>query len=173
MVSMRARSCLEENRAGRCAIAVCPECSRTLWRVGGGPGTAGFAVCQDRRIDGGAGFFSEKVWSLSLAARLSLVERSEPDLPIAAQCRLLKVARSTLHYRPLPVSVDDLRLMRWLDEQFLETPFYGSRQMVAVMRREGFVVNRKRVKRLMRVMGRGWPKAHISIGPTTARKGFH
>jgi putative transposase len=53
----------------------------------------------------------------------------------------------------LPVSVDDLRLMRWLDEQFLQTPFYGSRRMVAVMRRDGFVVNRKRVKRLMRVMG--------------------
>ena len=121
--------------------------------VGGGRGTAGVAVCQDRRIDGGAGFFSEKVWCLSLAARLSLVDRSEPDLPIAAQCRLLKVARSTLYYRPLPVSMDDLRLMRWLDEQFLKTPFYGSRRMVAVMRRDGFEVNRKRVKRLMRVMG--------------------
>jgi putative transposase len=53
----------------------------------------------------------------------------------------------------LPVSVDDLRLMRWLDEQFLKTPFYGARRMVAVMRRDGLVVNRKRVKRLMRVMG--------------------
>jgi putative transposase len=43
--------------------------------------------------------------------------------------------------------------MRWLDEQFLRTPFYGSRRMVAVMRRDGLVVNRKRVRRLMRVMG--------------------
>ena len=42
------------------------------------------------------------------------------------------MARSTLYYRPLPVSVDDLRLMRWLDEQFLKTPFYGSWRMVAV-----------------------------------------
>ena len=82
-----------------------------------------------------------------------MVDRSDPDLPIAVQCRLLKVARSTLYYRLLPVSVDDLRLMRWLDEQFLRTPFYGSRRMVAVMRGDGFVVNRKRVKRLMRVMG--------------------
>ena len=49
--------------------------------------------------------------------------------------------------------MDDLRLMRWLDEQFLKTPFYGSRRMVAVMRRDGLVANRKRVKRLMRVMG--------------------
>ena len=66
---------------------------------------------------------------------------------------LLKVARSTLYYRPSPVNVDDLRLMRWLDEQFLKTPFYGTRRMVAVMRRDGLVVNRKRVKRLMRLMG--------------------
>jgi putative transposase len=84
---------------------------------------------------------------------LSLVDRSDLDYPIAAQCRLLKVARSTLYYRPLPVSVDDLRLMRWLDEQFLRTPLYGSRWMVAVMRRDGIVVNRKRVKRLIKVMG--------------------
>ena len=43
--------------------------------------------------------------------------------------------------------------MRWLDEQYLKTPFYGTRRMVAVMRRDGFEINRKRVKRLMRVMG--------------------
>src|ERR1700719_4317172 len=43
--------------------------------------------------------------------------------------------------------------MRWLDEQFLRTPFYGSRRMVAVMQRDSLVVNRKRVRRLMRVMG--------------------
>jgi putative transposase len=62
--------------------------------------------------------------------------------------------------------VDDLRLMRWLDEQFLKTPFYGARRMVAVMRRDGFVVNRKRVKRLMRVMGIEaiYQKPHTSLG---------
>jgi putative transposase len=87
------------------------------------------------------------------ASRLSLVDRSDPDLSIAAQCRLLKVARSTLYYKAASVSSDDLVLMRWLDEQFLRTPFYGSRRMVAVMRRDGLVVNRKRVRRLMRVMG--------------------
>jgi putative transposase len=69
------------------------------------------------------------------------------------QCRLLKVARSTLYYRAAPVSADDLRLMRWLDEQYLATPFYGSRRMVAVLRRSGEAVNRKRVRRLMRLMG--------------------
>ena len=64
------------------------------------------------------------------------------------------------------MSVDDLRLMRWLDEQFLKTPFYGARRMVAVMRRDGLVVNRKRVKRLMRVMGIAaiYQKPNTSLG---------
>jgi len=85
--------------------------------------------------------------------RLSLVDRSDADLSILAQCRLLKVTRSTLYYRAAPASEDDLRLMRRLDEQYLATPFYGSRRMVAVLRREGEAVNRKRVRRLMRLMG--------------------
>lgn len=85
--------------------------------------------------------------------RRSLIDWCDAKLSIAAQCRLLKVARSTLYYRAAPVSTDDLRLMRWLDEQYLTTPFYGSRRMVAVLRRCGETVNRKRVRRLMRLMG--------------------
>ena len=87
------------------------------------------------------------------AARLALVDRADADLSIVAQCRLLRVARSTLYWRPAPVSADDLALMRRLDKQYLSTPFYGARRMVAVLRREGWAVNRKRVRRLMRLMG--------------------
>jgi putative transposase len=90
---------------------------------------------------------------MSAVARLSLVDRTEPVLSIVAQCRLLKVARSTLYYRPAPVSDDDLAVMRRLDELYLATPFYGTRRMVAVLRRESWSVNRKRVRRLMRRMG--------------------
>jgi putative transposase len=90
---------------------------------------------------------------MSAVARLSRVDRAEPVVSIAAQCRLLKVARSTLYYRPAPVSEDDLVVMRWLDELYLAAPFYGTRRMVAVLRREGWSVNRKRVRRLMRLMG--------------------
>lgn len=61
---------------------------------------------------------------MSRIARLSLVDRAEVDLSIVAQCRLLKVARSTLYWRAAPASEDDLRLMRRLDEQYLTTPFY-------------------------------------------------
>jgi putative transposase len=90
---------------------------------------------------------------MSAAARLSLVDRTDPVLSIVSQCRLLKIARSTLYYRPAPVSEDDLAVMRRLDELYLATPFYGTRRMVAVLRREGWSVNRKRVRRLMRLMG--------------------
>jgi putative transposase len=89
---------------------------------------------------------------MSAAARLSLVDRTDPALSIVAQCQLLKVARSTLYYRPAPMSDEDLAVMRRIDEQYMATPFYGSRRMMAVLRREGWSVNRKRVRRLMRVM---------------------
>lgn len=85
--------------------------------------------------------------------RLALVDHDDPVLPVVAQCRLLKVARSTLYYRATPVSADDLTVMRRIDALHLAWPFYGSRRMAAVLRREGWEVNRKRAKRLMRVMG--------------------
>lgn len=90
---------------------------------------------------------------MSPSARLALVDPAEPDLSITAQCRLLKVARSTLYYRPVPVSADDLAVMRRMDELHLAYPFYGSRRLAAVLRRDGWLVNRKRIKRLMQVMG--------------------
>jgi len=90
---------------------------------------------------------------MSTAARLPLVDRTDLILSVVAQCRLLKIARSTLYYRPAPVSEDDLAVMHRLDELYLATPVYGTRRMVAVLRREGWSVNRKRVRRLMRLMG--------------------
>jgi putative transposase len=89
---------------------------------------------------------------MNRSERLALVDRDDPALPVVAQCRLLNVARSTLYYRPAPVSADDLAVMRRIDELHLAWPFYGSRRMAAVLRRESWEVNRKRAKRLMRVM---------------------
>jgi putative transposase len=89
---------------------------------------------------------------MNTAARLSVVDRADADVSIMAQCRLLRVARSTLYWRPAAVSDEDLRLLRRIDKQYLTTPFYGSRRMVAVLRREGWAANRKRVRRLMRIL---------------------
>jgi putative transposase len=89
---------------------------------------------------------------MNQVARLSLVDRADAEVSIVAQCRLLKVARSSLYWRPAAVREDDLQLMRQIDELYLATPFYGARRMVAVLRRDGWTVNRKRVRRLMRLM---------------------
>ena len=103
---------------------------------------------------------------MSRPERLALVDHDDQAMPVVAQCQLLKVARSTLYYRPAPVSADDLAVMRRIDELYLASPFYGSRRMTAVLRREGWAVNRKRVRRLMRVMA----LEAIYQKPNTSRK---
>ena len=103
---------------------------------------------------------------MSRPERLALVDHDDPVVPVVAQCRLLKVARSSLYYRPAPVGADDLAVMRRMDELHLAWPFYGSRRMTAVLRREGWPVNRKRIKRLMRVMA----LEAIYQKPNTSRK---
>jgi len=82
-----------------------------------------------------------------------MVEQSNGDLSITAQCRLLSISRSGLYYQPKGESLLNLKLMRLIDEQFLQTPYYGSRQMARHLRRQGYDVSRHRVRRLMRKMG--------------------
>jgi putative transposase len=90
---------------------------------------------------------------MSTVERRGLVDHTDPALSVVTQCRLLRIARSTLYYRAVPVSEDDLVLMRRMDELYVAAPFYGARRMVAVLRGDGLLVSRKRVRRLMRVMG--------------------
>ncbi|PZM77463.1 MAG: IS3 family transposase, partial [Candidatus Melainabacteria bacterium] len=66
---------------------------------------------------------------------------------------LLGVSRSSLYYQPAAAPPADLEIMRILDEQYLKTPFYGSRRMTAELRVRGYTIGRKRVRRLMRLMG--------------------
>ena len=82
-----------------------------------------------------------------------MVDRQHPKLPIVRQCALLGVSRSSLYYRAKEASEEDLSLMGGMDRQYLETPFYGSRRMKAWLDRQGIPVSRKRVQRLMRVIG--------------------
>ena len=86
-------------------------------------------------------------------ARRGLVEPGHAKLSIVHQCELLDLNRSTYYLAPAVESDENLRLMRLIDEQYLKTPFYGSRRMTAVLERGGESVNRKRVQRLMRLMG--------------------
>jgi putative transposase len=74
-------------------------------------------------------------------------------LPKTRRCELLEVARSSAYYRPTPISDDDLRMMRVIDEIHLQLPFYGSRRVRDELETRGHSLNRKRVQRLMRQMG--------------------
>jgi putative transposase len=78
---------------------------------------------------------------------------SHPQLSIGRQCELLGLCRSSFYYEPATETREDLRLMRLLDEQYTAQPVYGSRRMTAWLRRQGHPVNRKRVQRLLRLMG--------------------
>ena len=82
-----------------------------------------------------------------------MIEAGHPGLSIGKQCALLSISRSSFYYRPKGETALNLALMRRIDEQFLETPFYGVRQMTWHLRNDGHPVNEKRIRRLMRLMG--------------------
>jgi putative transposase len=82
-----------------------------------------------------------------------MIERKNPALSLTRQCGLLGLSRSTLYYKPSNDNGDDLVLKELIDRQFLETPYFGSRKLTEMLRRQGHRVNRKRVRRLMREMG--------------------
>jgi putative transposase len=103
---------------------------------------------------------------MSRPARLAMIDRRHGALSVARQCELLGVARSSVYYEPVPADPADLDLMRRIDEQYLRTPFYGSRRMTAWLRRAGHEVGRKRVRRLMGLMG----IEAIYQKPNTSRK---
>jgi putative transposase len=75
------------------------------------------------------------------------------DISLCRQCELLQIHRSGLYYTPVPESEENLHLMRLIDEQYYKTPFYGIRRITAWLRNLGYKVNRKRVKRLMELIG--------------------
>jgi putative transposase len=82
-----------------------------------------------------------------------MIDVEHAKLSLRRQCGLLDLARSTWHYRPAEETPDNLRLMRLIDEQYLRRPHFGSRSMTTWLRSQREEVNRKRVQRLMRVMG--------------------
>jgi len=93
-----------------------------------------------------------------------LVEPGCAEISIRRQCELLGVSRASWYYEPAGESQENLRLMRLIDEQYTRAPFYGSRRMTAWLRGRGHDVNRKRVTRLMQVMGIEaiYPKPNLS-----------
>jgi putative transposase len=87
------------------------------------------------------------------------------DLSIGRQCELLGLGRSSFYYEPATESVENLELMKLIDQEYTAHPFYGSRKMTVWLQEQGRPVNRKRVQRLMRVMGLEaiYPKPKLSL----------
>ena len=82
-----------------------------------------------------------------------MIDGDHKVLSIVRQCELVSISRSGYYYQPAGETELNLRLMRLIDEQHLKTPFYGARQMARHLRRQGYTVSRKRIRRLMTKMG--------------------
>ncbi|MCC5023767.1 MAG: IS3 family transposase [Candidatus Synoicihabitans palmerolidicus] len=121
-------------------------------------------VCADRAAADGARGAQKQLAHLESKERRSMIETEHPKLSVARQCELWELPRSTYYHHPKPPKEADLALMKQIDEIYLESPFFGSRQMTRWLQREGHVVNRKRVRRLMGLMGLTaiYPKPSLS-----------
>ena len=82
-----------------------------------------------------------------------MVDRRRSSLSVVRQCQLLDISRSGLYYQPVGVSDEDLNLMKLIDHQYMATPFYGARKIAAWLKCQSYSVNRKRIRRLMQLMG--------------------
>jgi putative transposase len=82
-----------------------------------------------------------------------MINRNHENLSISGQCKLLSINRSGYYYTPMQESEEDLGILRLLDEQYLHTPFYGIRRLTKWLQKKDYKINRKRVKRLMNVIG--------------------
>jgi putative transposase len=85
--------------------------------------------------------------------RQQMVDKHYPVLSVSKQCDLLEIHRSGLYYSPVAERMENLMLMRLIDEQYYKTPFYGLRKVTAWLQSQGHKVNKKRVKRLMDLIG--------------------
>ena len=104
---------------------------------------------------------------LSRAERLALVEREDLELPLATQCELLSLNRSSLYYQSVPVSAEEVALKHAIDEIYTAHPFYGSRRITEHLRKyQKVMVARETVQRHMREMG----IAGICPGPNLSKR---
>lgn len=104
--------------------------------------------------------------------RRGLIEPGNEEISVSRQCELLGISRSGFYYKVIGESVYNLQVMKLIDEYYTEYPFYGVRRLTAWLRGEGYEVNHKRVKRLMRKMGLYaiYPKPGLSKGDEGHKK---
>jgi putative transposase len=81
-----------------------------------------------------------------------MIDKKVKNPSVIRQSKLLSICRSGLYYVPRGESEENLAIMRRLDEQYLKTPFYGEKRLLAMLRAEGYLINVKRLRRLMRIV---------------------
>ena len=101
-----------------------------------------------------------------------MIELGNTRISLVRQCELLGLARSSLYYQLAGESAENLKVMRLIDELYTARPFLGSRRMSWYLNHEGYEVNRKRVQRLMRLMGLEaiYPKRRLSSAADGAKR---
>jgi putative transposase len=94
-----------------------------------------------------------------------VIDSNHPELSVSRQCELLGLSRSSFYSQPAVETPENLELMRLIDRQYTERPYFGSRRMTVWLQGQGHFVNRKRVQRLMGVMGLEaiYPKPKLSL----------
>ena len=101
-----------------------------------------------------------------------MIELDHPDLSIVRQCDLLELNRSSFYYLPVQESEENLSILRWLDEQYLKTPFMGAAKLHKQLEKDGYHLNIKRLRRLMKIQG--WqtiyPAPRTSVSDPTKYK---
>ncbi|MEM9046968.1 MAG: IS3 family transposase [Pseudomonadota bacterium] len=99
------------------------------------------------------GFFVRRAEAVSPEKKRAMIKRDHPELSVSQQCKLVRLSRSAFYYTPVGIGADTLAMMKEIDRVFTRYPFFGSRQIAAYLQREGTVVGRHRVRRLMGKMG--------------------
>jgi putative transposase len=106
----------------------------------------------------------KKALNFTTEQKRKLMEWNNQEISLCRQCKLLSLSKGALYYEPVKLDQFSLSIMGFIDLQHIKTPFFGSRKMVAALEKCGYIVNRKRVQRLMKLMGISaiYPKRSLS-----------
>ena len=90
---------------------------------------------------------------MPISKRCYLIDPNSKHLSVVKQCKLLSIHRSRYYYEPMAATAENLAIMLWLDKQYFDTPFYGVLRLTIELNAMGYIINVKRVRRLMRLVG--------------------
>ena len=105
---------------------------------------------------------------MPLAKKCHLIEPDNTKISVAKQCLAMSIHRSRYYYQPIAETAENLNIMLWLDKQYFDTPFYGVLRLTVELNDIGYIVNEKRVRRLMKLVG--WKTLYQQPRTTTADK---